>query len=188
MLDGRTLSWDDAIAKFRDTTGRAGPSTWELGTYPDGQDDWPVNGVSWYEAAAYAAFAGKALPTTYHWYRASGAFGIFSEILRVSNFGGRGPARVGASGSLGPFGTHDMAGNVKEWTWNEKQQRAAVRSRWRLVRGRPYHSRRGCAIAVRAQPGLWFLLHPPAHPDRVHAHRSHRHARARRRRAQACRR
>ena len=27
--------------------------------------------------------------------------------------------RVGAAGSLGPFGTHDMAGNVKEWVWNE---------------------------------------------------------------------
>ena len=26
---------------------------------------------------------------------------------------------MGASGSLGPFGTADMAGNVKEWVWNE---------------------------------------------------------------------
>ncbi len=29
------------MAQFRDATGRPGPSTWELGTYPDGQDDWP---------------------------------------------------------------------------------------------------------------------------------------------------
>ena len=55
------------MPQFRDSTGRPGPSTWELGTYPDGQDDWPVSGVSWYEAAAYAAFAGKTLPTVYHW-------------------------------------------------------------------------------------------------------------------------
>ena len=47
------------MGEFRDTTGRPGPSTWELGTYPDGQDDWPVSGVSWYEEAAYAAYAGK---------------------------------------------------------------------------------------------------------------------------------
>jgi len=40
-------------------------------------------------------------------------------VLQVSNFGGRGPLPVGASGSLGPFGTVDMAGNVKEWVWNE---------------------------------------------------------------------
>ncbi len=119
---GRTLTWDEAMAEFRDTTGRTGPSTWELGTYPEGEADFPVHGVSWHEAAAYAAFVGKSLPTTYHWYRASGAVGIFSEVLQVSNFGGRGPAKVGASGSLGPFGTHDMAGNVKEWTWNESSE------------------------------------------------------------------
>ena len=40
----------------------------DIGTYPDGQADFPVGGVSWYEAAAYAAFAGKSLPTIHHWY------------------------------------------------------------------------------------------------------------------------
>ena len=66
--------------------------------YPDGQDDWPVSGVSWYEAAAYAAYAGNQLPTVYHWEMASGAFGVFSEILRFSNFGGEGTGRVGQHG------------------------------------------------------------------------------------------
>ena len=61
----------------------------------------------------------SSLPTVLHWYRAAGANGIFSDVLQVSNFGGRGPLPVGASGSLGPFGTADMAGNVKEWVWNE---------------------------------------------------------------------
>ena len=89
------------MAEFRDTTGRPGPSTWELGSYPDGQDDWPVSGVSWYEAAAYAAYVGKQLPTVYHWFNASGASGVFSEILRFSNFGGKGTARVGSTGGLG---------------------------------------------------------------------------------------
>ena len=120
------------MARFRDTTGRPGPATWELGGFQDSQADLPVGGVSWYEAAAYAAWAGKSLPTIYHWSRASGAFGTFSDILRYSNFGGRGPAPVGTSGSLGPFGTHDLAGNVKEWVWNEagKGQRFILGGSW----------------------------------------------------------
>ena len=110
----RTLSWEEAMAAFRDTTGRPGPATWELGTYPEGQADYPVGGVSWYEAAAYAVFAGKSLPTAFHWYNAAG-LGNFSDILVASNYGSKGPAPVGQHQGLGPFGTYDMAGNVKEW-------------------------------------------------------------------------
>jgi hypothetical protein len=69
---GRRVSWENAMAAFRDTRGRPGPSTWELGTYPEGQADMPVAGVSWYEAAAYAAFVGKRLPTAFHWRAAAG--------------------------------------------------------------------------------------------------------------------
>ena len=108
----RTLSWEEAMALFRDSTGQPGPATWELSTYPDGHADHPVSGVSWYEAAAYAAFVGKSLPTAFHWYRAAG-FGNFSDILTSSNFGGKGPATVGQHQGIGPFGTFDMAGNVR---------------------------------------------------------------------------
>jgi formylglycine-generating enzyme required for sulfatase activity len=118
IKDGRSLSWEEAMTEFRDSTGRPAPSGWELGSYPEGQADFPVGGVSWYEAAAYCQSVGKSLPTVYHWYKAAG-LGIDSEILRFSNFSGKGPVRIGETQGLSPYGTYDMAGNVREWAWNE---------------------------------------------------------------------
>jgi formylglycine-generating enzyme required for sulfatase activity len=115
----RELPFDEAMARFRDATGRAGPATWELGSYPEGRADYPVGGISWFEAAAYAEFAGKALPTLYHWFRASGTDEIYSDVLQLSNFSGKGPTKAGEHSGLGPWGTLDMAGNVKEWCTNE---------------------------------------------------------------------
>lgn len=136
--DGRVLSWKQAMDQFRDTTGRPGPSTWEVGSYPAGHDDFPVNGVSWFEAAAYAEFARKQLPTIYHWYRAA-AQGIYSDILLFSNFGGNGPVAVGTLGGVGQFGTFDMAGNVKEWCLNAAgARRYILGGSWN--EGRSYYS------------------------------------------------
>jgi dienelactone hydrolase/predicted Ser/Thr protein kinase len=116
--DGRTLPWEEAVAVFRDSTGRPGPSTWELGGFAKGQEKHPVAGVSWYEAAAYAAFAGKSLPTVFHWNRAAQTEASLL-IVPGSNFAGAGTVPVGGDGAASGFGTTDMAGNVKEWCWNE---------------------------------------------------------------------
>lgn len=112
---GRTLRWEDAMSRMLDTTSRAGPATWQLGTYPDDSDDLPVAGVSWYEAAAYCDSVQKKLPTAYHWFHAAGG-GFFSTILQLSNFSGHGPQPVGSNPGLSEYGALDMAGNVKEWS------------------------------------------------------------------------
>ena len=114
----RVLSFDEAMARFRDATARPGPSTWEVGAFPDGQARFPVAGISWFEAAAFAAFAGKSLPSVYQWNYAAGVDEFYSDILQYSNFNGKGPVEAGSLNGLGPWGTLDTAGNVKEWTAN----------------------------------------------------------------------
>ena len=145
VKEGKVLEWNDAMKSFHDATGKPGPSTWE-GNYPDGTADFPVGGVSWYEAAAYAEYAHKKLPTVYHWYMAAG-IGITSQIIPWSNFGLKGPLHIGSTIGMGPYGNYDMAGNMKEWTmnssgnerfilgggWNEPSymfQQGDVRSPW----------------------------------------------------------
>ena len=162
VRDGKPVSWDEAMAVFRDTTGRPGPSTWEGGTFPTGNDNLPVVGVSWYEAAAYAAFVGKSLPTNSHWFLAAD-IRVSPLLIPVSNFAGKGLARVGSYPSIGPFGTYrhgwKCPGMVVE------------RDRCRI----PLHSRRGleqphvsvqsarCQAAFRSRRVKWVPLRPVPH-------------------------
>lgn len=114
----QVLSWEEAMRGFLDTTGRPGPATWEGGTYPAGANNLPVGGVSWYEAAAYAEFAGKQLPTIHHWYRAADPR-TAPWVVPKSDFKGPCPAPVGQYKAPSPSMAYDMAGNVREWCFNE---------------------------------------------------------------------
>ena len=118
VKDGRTLSFDDAMALFRDATGRPGPATWTLGNFPAGTDALPITGVSWYEASAYAAFTGTSLPTVYHWYWVANQ-GLTGFVIPFGNFNSTGPVATTAVRSLHRFGAYGLAGNVKEWCSNE---------------------------------------------------------------------
>ena len=116
VRDGRELSWDDAMVLFRDSTGRPGPATWEAGHFPAGTGDFPVSGVSWFEAAAYAAFADKSLPVLAQSYRLAPP-SADRYVVPMSNLSGR-LTRAGGYDGLGPYGTSDLIGNVREWSSN----------------------------------------------------------------------
>jgi eukaryotic-like serine/threonine-protein kinase len=117
---GEELGFGEAMALFVDQTGRPGPGTWRLGTIQEGQEDYPVGGVSWYEAAAYARWVGKELPTTVQWDRGRLYYRETSHVIEPrSNLGSSGPRPVGLGDAMTTLGVYDMAGNVREWCFNE---------------------------------------------------------------------
>jgi len=115
--DGKTIDWEAAMELFVDKSGLSGPSTWSNGTYQSNQENYPVTGVSWYEARAYAKWVGKTLPTIYHWYKAAMFWGESTVISPRSNFSGM-PSEVGKYNVLSSYGCYDMAGNAREWGSN----------------------------------------------------------------------
>jgi formylglycine-generating enzyme required for sulfatase activity/DNA-binding winged helix-turn-helix (wHTH) protein/dienelactone hydrolase len=132
----RVLSWSEARQYFVDTTGRPGPADWQLSTYPSGEDDMPVGGISWYEAVAYARFRGEMLPTIHHWLRAAftpydAMFPTSAAIAAQSRFLADSPLSALTEKGPGPWGTYHMAGNVREWVWNFAGREAvALGSGW----------------------------------------------------------
>jgi serine/threonine protein kinase/formylglycine-generating enzyme required for sulfatase activity len=134
VKDGKPLTWDDALKEFKDRTGLPGPRDWSNQNFPDGKADFPVANITWYEAAAYAAFRGKQLPTIFQWEKAardgnvsalasSMPWGFFypgETLERRANFNINGTMPVSSSEfGMSSFGSYNMAGNVSEWCLNE---------------------------------------------------------------------
>ena len=116
-----SITWQATLSKFTDKTGMPGPAGWENGTYATGRDNYPVTGINWYEANAFAKFAGKSLPTKDHWGLARGESHMMIKFPQLggnaifapfSNFHGSGAVETGSLSGITSYGAYDMAGNV----------------------------------------------------------------------------
>lgn len=94
-------------------------------TFPEHQEDFPVTGITWEEATAYANWAGKQLPTEAEWLMAAGATNLtdvqrypWGKEKRVVNLqDAKICQKVGTyRENYSPAGCYDMEGNVWEWT------------------------------------------------------------------------
>jgi gamma-glutamyl hercynylcysteine S-oxide synthase len=142
FVDGRGYRsrkcWSDAGWEWKEREGAQAPLYWEQGAYGwervrfgkrEPITPWePVQHVSFYEAEAYASWAGKRLPTEAEWERAAGwhyhegkfrypwgqAWMGFEASLDRRRFS---PAPAGSyAGGVSPVGCVQMAGDVWEWT------------------------------------------------------------------------
>ncbi len=135
--------WDEsiwaAVLDFVDSSGRPGPCYWKNGCWEHGRKNHPVVGVSWHEAAAYARWVGKRLPSDAEWIKAGSWPVPVSSTARQhrrypwgntmdrsrANLWGSGPdetvdvKKMAEGVSVG--GVHQMIGNVWEWTGSDFQ-------------------------------------------------------------------
>ena len=118
-INGKKYSFKEGMKLFTDNYGKPGPKSWSYGEFPEGEEQFPVSGVSWYEARAYAKYRDLDLPNIYQWLDAALLSGFTSKLpeLKNSNYNSKKLKNINFQSenlSLLP----NIAGNVREWVIN----------------------------------------------------------------------
>lgn len=136
--------WSDGVWRWKMNEKITGPEYWNDEQW--NQADHPVVGVSYYEAEAYAKWAGKRLPTEQEWEKAArGEDGreypwgekFDKNRCNSTESGIRHTTPVTQyPNGVSPYGCYDMAGNVWEWcaTWYDESKTL------RVIRGGSWYS------------------------------------------------
>ena len=118
----RTPVTNAEYAVFLADTGRTAPQNWTNGGYPAGEEKYPVNFVSYDDAAAYCAWLTEKdgvntyrLPNESEWELAAGHMPKDADFNCGVN-DGRTPVDQYAGVTRGAHGAIDFWGNVWEWT------------------------------------------------------------------------
>ncbi len=130
LIDVYPVTNED-YARFLSATSHPAPVHWDGGKVPAGSDNHPVVFVTWHDATAYAAWAGKDLPTGHEWEKAargpSGRPYPWGDTaspakcnVRESGPGTTTPVDRYHSGTS-PYGVYDLCGNIWEWCRTETE-------------------------------------------------------------------
>lgn len=141
---------------FCQATDHKPPRYWKGQKFPEGMDHLPVTEVNYFDANAYAKWAGKRLPNELEWEKAARGragfiypwgddfiSGLANLSLSPRKKAGQGLKPIGSfPKSASPYGVEDMVGNAWEWVWeyyepypDNKFESPAYQNKQIVVRG-----------------------------------------------------